>query len=55
MPRANKMTSQAQSQSHEDKIFYWPDTGPVKVRIINGKIVDAAAVDPEIDDWSANE
>jgi len=52
MPRANKMTPP--STIHEDKVFYWPDVGPVKVRITGGKIVSAAAVDPEIEDWEAD-
>jgi hypothetical protein len=39
----------------EDKVFYWPELGPVKYVIEGGKIIAATAVDPEIEGWEASE
>lgn len=45
MPRADKMMT-----VEEDKVFYWPDTGPVQYTTASGKIIKAQMVD-EQDSW----
>lgn len=45
MPRANKMMT-----VEEDKVFYWPDTGPVQYTTSDGRIIRAQMVD-EQDSW----